>query len=261
MASTTFTDKQTVINTTWLNDVNSLVWGVFSGATTVSAVKAILGISGGGLPSTNQGDTLYASAANTVSALAKDTNATRYLSNTGASNNPAWAQIALTTGVSGILPVANGGTNASSASITAFNNITGYSAAGATGTTSTNLVFSTSPAITTPTLTNPTVTNYTESVVAIGNSGTAQTLSLTSGTVQTVTMTGNCTFTMPSVGAGKSFVLIISTGAGSFTGTFTSVKWPGGAAPTLTATASKFDIVSFFSDGTNWYGNISQAYA
>ena len=34
MASTTFTDKQTVINTTWLNDVNSLVWGVFSGATT-----------------------------------------------------------------------------------------------------------------------------------------------------------------------------------------------------------------------------------
>ncbi len=58
----------------------------------------------------------------------------------------------LTTGVTGILPVANGGTNASSASITAFNNITGYSASGATGTTSTNLVFSTSPTITTPTI-------------------------------------------------------------------------------------------------------------
>ncbi|CAB5214019.1 hypothetical protein UFOVP195_2 [uncultured Caudovirales phage] len=46
------------------------------------------------------------------------------------------------------LPVANGGTNAISASITAFNNITGYTASGATGTTSTNLVFSDSPSLT-----------------------------------------------------------------------------------------------------------------
>jgi hypothetical protein len=58
--------------------------------------------------------------------------------------------------VSGVLPVANGGTNASSASITAFNNITGYSASGATGTTSTNLVFSTSPTLVTPVLGTPT---------------------------------------------------------------------------------------------------------
>jgi len=46
------------------------------------------------------------------------------------------------------LPVSSGGTNASSASITAFNNITGYTATGATGTTSTNLVFSASPTMT-----------------------------------------------------------------------------------------------------------------
>ncbi len=57
-----------------------------------------------------QGDILYGSAADTITALAKDTNATRYLSNTGASNNPAWAQINLTNGVTGILPGANGGT-------------------------------------------------------------------------------------------------------------------------------------------------------
>lgn len=99
-----------------------------------------------------QGDLLYASGANTLARLAKDANATRYLSNTGTSNNPAWAQINLTNGVTGVLPVANGGTNASSASITAFNNITGYSASGATGTTTTNLVFSTSPTLVTPTL-------------------------------------------------------------------------------------------------------------
>jgi len=163
--------------------------------------------------------------------------------------------------VTGIVAVANGGTNASAAGITAFNNITGYTASGATGTTSTNIVFSTSPTITTPTLSNPTVTNYTETAYAIGNTSTAVTISLANGTVQTATMTGNCTFTMPSVSAGKSFVLILSTGSGSYTGTFTSVKWPSGTAPTLTTTASKWDILSFFSDGTYWYGSALQAFA
>jgi hypothetical protein len=59
----------------------------------------------------------------------------------------------LTSGVTGVLPIANGGTNAGTASISAFNNITGYTASGATGTTSTNLVFSTSPSIASPALT------------------------------------------------------------------------------------------------------------
>ena len=115
--------------------------------------------------------------------------------------------------------------------------------------------------LTNKTHTNPTVTNYVESVVAIGNSGTSQTLALTSGTVQTVTMTGNCTFTMPTATAGKSFILIVSSGAGSFAGTFTSVKWPSATAPTLTTTASRWDILTFVADGTNWYGNSAQAYA
>ena len=57
-----------------------------------------------------QGDLIYGSAIDTLSALAKDINATRYLSNTGVTNNPAWAQINLTNGVTGILPGANGGT-------------------------------------------------------------------------------------------------------------------------------------------------------
>ncbi len=57
-----------------------------------------------------QGDIIYGSAADTLGALAKDTNATRYLSNAGASNNPAWSQINLTNGVSGILTGGNGGT-------------------------------------------------------------------------------------------------------------------------------------------------------
>lgn len=71
---------------------------------------------GTGLTSYAQGDLIYASATNTVAKLAKDTGATRYLSNTGASNNPAWAQVNLANGVTGNLGVANlnGGTSASS---------------------------------------------------------------------------------------------------------------------------------------------------
>lgn len=65
-----------------------------------------LGVAGGGLglSSLTQGDIVYASASNTVSALAKNTSATRYLSNTGTSNNPAWAQVNLANGVAGTLP-------------------------------------------------------------------------------------------------------------------------------------------------------------
>lgn len=58
----------------------------------------------------SQGGILYGSAASTTAVLPKDTNATRYLSNTGTSNNPAWAQVSMTSGVSGILSSTNGGT-------------------------------------------------------------------------------------------------------------------------------------------------------
>lgn len=88
------------------------------------------------------------------------------------------ASVAMGTDVTGVLPVANGGTNASSAGITAFNNITGLSAAGTTGTTSTNLVFSTSPTFVTPTLGAASAT----SVACTNGINIGSTLTYTAGT-------------------------------------------------------------------------------
>jgi len=106
---------------------------------------------GTGLTSFAVGDLIYADSTSTLAKL-PDVATGNALISGGISIAPSWGKIGLTTHISGILPVANGGTNASSAGIASFNNITGYTASGATGTTSTNLVFSTSPSITTPTI-------------------------------------------------------------------------------------------------------------
>jgi hypothetical protein len=67
---------------------------------------------------------------------------------------------------------------------------------------------------------------------------------------------------MPTATAGKSFVLLLKQAAstGNGTATFTSVKWNNAGTPTVTATAGKMDIFSFFADGTNWYGTYTQGY-
>lgn len=115
---------------------------------------------------------------------------------------------------------------------------------------------------TSPTIATPTINGYTEGTVAQGTVGAAATLAITAGTVVTATLTSAtpCTFTMPAVGAGKSFALYLkqpATGTAT-TATFTGVKWASGIAPTITAALGKMDILSFTSDGVNWYGSFIQ---
>lgn len=116
--------------------------------------------------------------------------------------------------------------------------------------------------LTNKTLTNPTINNYTEGAVAIGTVSTAHTFDLTNGTLQTATLTAStaCTFTMPTASAGKSFLLVLSQAptTGNGTATFTGVLWAGGSAPTVTAAADSVDMFSFVSDGTSWYGAVTQ---
>ena len=138
--------------------------------------------------------------------------------------------------------------------VTLTNNVTG------TG----KMVLDTTPTIATPVLTNPTITNYVETVQVVGVVGSTSALALTTGTILTATLTPStaCAFSLGTATAGKSFILILTQAAtGMTTATFTSVKWPGGTPPTITATASAQDILTFVADGTNWYGTYAQAFA
>ena len=171
--------------------------------------------------SSAQGDLLYSSAANTISGLAKDTNATRYLSNTGASNNPAWAQIALTTGVTGILPSANGGTgvNNGSSTITLGGSLTtsGAFASTFTMTGATNVTFPTSG----------TLSTTTGTVTSIGISSTTG-LQVTSSPVTT---SGTIAVNFPNAVTGRNLVF---NGGFNIWQRGTSFT-PGAAAPVYTA--------------------------
>ncbi len=157
---------------------------------------------------------------------------------------PSYSAVVLTTDVSGVLPVANGGTNCSSASITCFNNITGYTASGATGTTSTNLVFSGSPTIATPTFTGATITMTDAAKTLSFKSGTAAALAISDGTNNYETLdtrTGTSAVsaflwtagTAPSIASSSSSTYNLGTftpGTYTFTGT-TNTTATGTAAP------------------------------
>ena len=98
---------------------------VFSGVLLIAISLSILGYVWAAAPNPGhdftaigggvvQGDLLYGTTTDTLTALPKNTLATRYLSNTGTSNNPAWAQIDLSSGVTSTLSVIDGGTGTSS---------------------------------------------------------------------------------------------------------------------------------------------------
>jgi hypothetical protein len=174
-----------------------------------------------------------------------------FVVNGGAAGTPSSITLTNATG----LPISTGvaGLGSGVATFLATPTSANLAAAVTDETGSGSLVLAQQPTITAATIAGAT----TESVFDIGNSGTAVTLSLANGTFQRVTLTGNCTFTMPAAVAGQSFIFQVRTGAGGFTGTFTGVRWSGGVAPIVTTTASRMDIVSFLSDGTNWYGSLN----
>jgi len=95
-----------------------------------------------------------------------------------------------------------------------------------------------------------------------GNSSTADTIDWTLGNKQKSTLTGNCTFTFTAPQGPCSLVLkLVQDATGSRTVTWpATVHWSGGTAPTLTTTLNKVDIITFYWDGTTYFGNSSLNY-
>jgi len=104
--------------------------------------------------------------------------------------------------------------------------------------------------------------SYTEERVAVTSSAST-TLNCSNGNIFAINLTTSIsTLTLsnvPSSGRVYNMTLIITQG-GTRTITWPgAVKWPGGVAPTLTATAAKVDILTLVTDdgGTNWYGLVA----
>lgn len=99
----------------------------------------------------------------------------------------------------------------------------------------------------------------TSGVARTANSGTTQSLDVKAYPVQHITLTGNVVFSFTNVPTGVSSVQVILTqdGTGSRTASWPgSIKWTGGAKPTITTAAGSIDVVSLFTPdgGTTWYG-------
>ena len=167
----------------------------------------------------------------------------------------------LSSGTSGGIPYFSAtGTLASSAALTANNVLVG-GGAGATP-ASTNLL-AISAAVTTGNYIK--AIGYADTVTALGNTGTAINLDVTSGGVFTATLNGNATITLryPVATGASSFILILTNDATAGRtvafagGTF---KYPGGSV-TRTTTANAVDIWFFFTPdgGTTYYASIPMA--
>jgi hypothetical protein len=96
-----------------------------------------------------------------------------------------------------------------------------------------------------------------------GDSGTADTIDWGNGNKQRSTLTGDCTYTFTAPGGACNLLIkLIQDETGGHTVTWpASVKWPGGTAPTLTATGNAIDIVTFYFDGTYYYGQAGLDFA
>ena len=198
---------------------------------------------------TTQADTGWVCTSNAGGTLG--TTAITFVQFAGAGSYTASTGLTLTgTAFSLTAPVtvALGGTNATSAGITAFNNISGFTAAGATGTTSTNLVFSTSPTLVTPILGTPqsaTLTNATDlplttgvtGTLPVANGGTGLTAG-TSGGVLTYTAAG----TLASSTELAASALVIGGGAGAAPSTTTTGTGVVTALGVNTGTAGAFVV-------------------
>lgn len=85
--------------------------------------------------------------------------------------------------------------------------------------------------------------------------GATVTFALATSRLQNVALGGNRTLALSGAATGMVFILCLTQdGTGSRTVTwFSTIRWAGGSAPTLTTTASKRDVFGFICTGENTY--------
>lgn len=81
------------------------------------------------------------------------------------------------------------------------------------------------------------------------------TFDLSTGNIQQVTLGGNRTLALSNATTGQCFVIrLVQDGTGSRTVTwFSTIKWPGATAPTLTTTINRVDLFGFICTGSGTY--------
>jgi hypothetical protein len=109
-------------------------------------------------------------------------------------------------------------------------------------------------------LSRPTLKDYAVEGVAIGNAGATRTFDLTAGNFFSVTIDQATAFTFsnpPASGDFGCFVMEITNGS-AFVITFpASVDWPGGTAPTLTASGVDQLVFTTRDGGTTYFGFVA----
>lgn len=85
--------------------------------------------------------------------------------------------------------------------------------------------------------------------------GATITFSMATSNLHTVTLGGNRILAVSNVSVGQCFIIrLVQDGAGSRTVTwFSTIKWAGGSAPTLTTTLNKTDVFGFLCTSSGNY--------
>ena len=167
--------------------------------------------------------------------------------------NPSAGVVDLATGVTGTLPVANGGTGVTSSTGT------GAVVLG-TGPTITGMTLAGAVTGADQTVSAINLKDYGEITNALGSVTGATSIDLTDGNSVTATVTGAVTWTFSNPTASDEmcgFSLKLINGGSAAQTWPASVDWPSATAPTLTASGT--DVLVFFTvdGGTTWYGFVA----
>jgi hypothetical protein len=93
--------------------------------------------------------------------------------------------------------------------------------------------------------------------------GSTVTWNVGSGTNSTVTLTGDAALSISNPVAGQEYRIRIKQGSGApnvITDWPGGTLWPGGTPPTLSTSVDALDLITFYYDGTNFFGDFKLLY-